>query len=282
MSFRIYNHLLALLRLSFISDLDSISDPVACRINYTGSCPSARLAADDVACGPHCADVSANWPLTWHANVTEIPTSDFDVVFTSGFVFSSSTQWCLSRRGTYTTCAVNRCCLFQRSGVPSKRNQFTRQYEAQWKDDLSMFTNIEAARVISSAFKASMEIPLFQWSQISRHPEWMPQINAWFRRFEHRFYWDDEHDTVVRRVWENHAAIRLRDFWYDTQKKAKKTARDKGFQGWNDVAVWRDFKPIYIPEDIWPHYLQHVTSERFTRRSQSAAPFRFLHMRNGW
>jgi len=46
------------------------------------------------------------------------------------------------------------------------------------------FTNIEAARVISSAFKSSMEIPLFQWSQISKHPEWMPQINAWFDRFE--------------------------------------------------------------------------------------------------
>jgi hypothetical protein len=28
-----------------------------------------------------------------------------------------------------------------------------------------MFTNIEAARVILSAFKSSMEIPLFQWSQ---------------------------------------------------------------------------------------------------------------------
>ncbi|KAJ6951993.1 hypothetical protein NC653_041225 [Populus alba x Populus x berolinensis] len=98
----------------------------------------------------------------------------------------------------------------RRSGVPSQRNQFTRKYEAQWKDDLSMFTNIEAAPVISSAFKASMEIPLFQWGQISRHPEWMPQINAWFRRFEHRFSWDDEHDTVVRRVWENHAAIRKR------------------------------------------------------------------------
>ena len=46
------------------------------------------------------------------------------------------------------------------------------------------FTNIEVARVISSAFKSSMEIPLFQWSQISKHPEWMPQINAWFNRFE--------------------------------------------------------------------------------------------------
>jgi len=29
----------------------------------------------------------------------------------------------------------------------------------------------------------------------------------------------------------------LRDFWYEAQKKAKKTTRDKGLQGWNDVAV---------------------------------------------
>jgi hypothetical protein len=63
----------------------------------------------------------------------------------------------------------------------------------------------------------------------------------------------------------------LRDFWYEAQKKEKKTARDRGFEGWNDVAVWRDFKLIYIPENIWPHYLEHVTSERFTRRSQFGA-----------
>ncbi|KAL9350584.1 hypothetical protein Peur_057839 [Populus x canadensis] len=54
---------------------------------------------------------------------------------------------------------------------------------AQWKDDLSMFTNIEAARTITLAFKSSMEIPLFQWSQVSRHPKWKPNIDAWFRRF---------------------------------------------------------------------------------------------------
>ena len=54
---------------------------------------------------------------------------------------------------------------------------------------------------------------------------------------------------------------RLRDFLYEAQKKTKKTARDRGLQGWNDVAVWRDFKPIYIPEDIWSCYLEHVTSE---------------------
>jgi hypothetical protein len=47
--------------------------------------------------------------------------------------------------------------------------------------------------------------------------------------------------------------------------------RDNGLQGWNDVVVWRDFKPPYIPEDIWPQYIEHVTSERFTRRSQSGA-----------
>jgi hypothetical protein len=29
-----------------------------------------------------------------------------------------------------------------------------------------------------------MEIPLFQWSQVSKHPEWIPQIDAWFDRFE--------------------------------------------------------------------------------------------------
>jgi len=39
-------------------------------------------------------------------------------------------------------------------------------------------------------------------------------------------------------------------FGMNHKKKAKKTARDRGLQGWNDVAVWRDFKPIYIPEDI--------------------------------
>jgi len=62
---------------------------------------------------------------------------------------------------------------------------------------------------------------------------------------------------------------RLRDFLYEAQKKIKNTARDNGLQGWNDVAVWRDFKLMYIPADIWPYYLEHVTYERFTRRLQS-------------
>jgi hypothetical protein len=42
------------------------------------------------------------------------------------------------------------------------------------------FTNIEVALVISSVFKLSMEILLFKWSQVSRHPKWRPYINAWF------------------------------------------------------------------------------------------------------
>jgi len=46
---------------------------------------------------------------------------------------------------------------------------------------------------------------------------------------------------------------------------AKKYARDNDLQGWNDVVVWRDFKLPYIPRDIWLQYIEHVTSERFTR-----------------
>jgi hypothetical protein len=62
----------------------------------------------------------------------------------------------------------------------------------------------------------------------------------------------------------------LHDFLYETQKK-KKNTRDNGLQGWNDVAVWRDFKPLHIPADIWLQYIEHVMSERFTRHSQSGA-----------
>jgi len=62
-----------------MSGPDSISDPVARRISYTGSCPSARgsarlnngsarLATGDVAGGPPFDDVSADWSLTWHAD----------------------------------------------------------------------------------------------------------------------------------------------------------------------------------------------------------------------
>jgi hypothetical protein len=38
----------------------------------------------------------------------------------------------------------------------------------------------------------------------------------------------------------------LRDFWYDTQKKTKRYARDNGLEGWNEVAIWQEFKPPFI------------------------------------
>jgi len=63
----------------------------------------------------------------------------------------------------------------------------------------------------------------------------------------------------------------LRDFWYDTQKKAKRYARDNGLKGWNGVAVWQEFKPPFISGDIWTQYIEHMTPERFARCSQSDA-----------
>jgi hypothetical protein len=53
--------------------------------------------------------------------------------------------------------------------------------------------------------------------------------------------------------------------------KHKKNTRDNGLQGWNNVAYWGDFKLLYILGDIWQQYIEHVMSERFTRRSQSDA-----------
>jgi len=37
---------------------------------------------------------------------------------------------------------------------------------------------IEAAITIISGFKLSIEVLLFQWSQVSRHLEWKPHIDA--------------------------------------------------------------------------------------------------------
>jgi len=52
-----------------------------------------------------------------------------------------------------------------------------------------------------------------------------------------------------------------------TKKKAKKYARDNSLEGWNEVVVWREFKPSFISGDIWTQYIEHVMSKRFTRRS---------------
>jgi hypothetical protein len=64
----------------------------------------------------------------------------------------------------------------------------------------------------------------------------------------------------------------LRDFLYDVKKKkTKRYARDNGLEGWNEVAVWWEFKLPFISGDIWTQHIEHVMSERFARRSQSGA-----------
>jgi hypothetical protein len=60
-------------------------------------------------------------------------------------------------------------------------------------------------------------------------------------------------------------------FGMTQKKKAKRYARDNGLEGWNEVAVWWEFKPPFISGDIWMTYIEHVISERFARRSQSGA-----------
>ena len=56
-----------------------------------------------------------------------------------------------------------------------------------------------------------------------------------------------------------------------TPKKKKRNARKNGLEGWNEVAIWREFKPPFILGEIWMTYIEHVTSERFSWRSQSNA-----------
>ena len=46
------------------------------------------------------------------------------------------------------------------------------------------FTNIEIALVITLTFKSLMKILLFQWSQLSKHLDWRPYIDAWSRRLQ--------------------------------------------------------------------------------------------------
>jgi len=60
-------------------------------------------------------------------------------------------------------------------------------------------------------------------------------------------------------------------FGMTPKTKAKRYARDNGLEGWNEVAVWREFKPPFISRDIWAAYIEHVMSERFSRRSQYGA-----------
>jgi len=46
---------------------------------------------------------------------------------------------CQEKASALSTDAASSSAVSQRrGGVPSQRNQFTRKYEAQWKDDISM------------------------------------------------------------------------------------------------------------------------------------------------
>jgi hypothetical protein len=44
-------------------------------------------------------------------------------------------------------------------------------------------------------------------------------------------------------------------------KKSKKYAKDKGLPSWEEVVVWRDFRPPHISKGIWDAYIQHMTFE---------------------
>jgi len=57
---------------------------------------------------------------------------------------------------------------------------------------------------------------------------------------------------------------RLRDFLYEALRIPKKYTKESDLPGWNDMGVWKDFRPPYISETIWAEYIQHVKSERFT------------------
>jgi hypothetical protein len=62
---------------------------------------------------------------------------------------------------------------------------------------------------------------------------------------------------------------KLRDFWYEAQKKANTYTREREIPAWNDMAIWKNFRPPYISKAIWADYIQHMTSAHFTRGSQS-------------
>jgi hypothetical protein len=46
------------------------------------------------------------------------------------------------------------------------------------------FTNIKASRTITSTMKSSIEVPLFQWSQVFKNLKWKPMIDAWLKRLK--------------------------------------------------------------------------------------------------
>lgn len=60
---------------------------------------------------------------------------------------------------------------------------------------------------------------------------------------------------------------RLCDYWYERRKKQKTYVKERYLPGWKDVAVWRDFRSMYVLEAIWAEYIQHMTSKCFVWQS---------------
>ena len=56
-----------------------------------------------------------------------------------------------------------------------------------------------------------------------------------------------------------------------TQKKVKRYTRDNALEGWNEVAVWREFKPPFLSGGIWAAYIEHVPFEWLLWCSKSGA-----------
>ena len=68
-------------------------------------------------------------------------------------------------------------------------------------------------------------------------------------------------------------------FGTSPKKKQKQYARENKLPIWNDVTVWKDFRPPYISKAVWAEYIQHVTSMQFMQRSQSGMESRNRHFR---
>jgi len=48
--------------------------------------------------------------------------------------------------------------------------------------------------------KLSMEVPLFQWSYVSKNPEWDPIIDVWFEKFKVSIYINNFLNIILIRL----------------------------------------------------------------------------------
>jgi hypothetical protein len=63
-----------------------------------------------------------------------------------------------------------------------------------------------------------------------------------------------------------------------TKLKRKETnMRESELPAWNDVTVWKDFKPPYTSKDVWAEYIQHMMFAHFTRWSYSCVENQHKH-----